>query len=165
MLHAEPRGVQRGGGHRGFGPTVGQAVEDCIKAAESDATKRAFVTFGNIFGLALYDKEQKGVGTPERRQIEQSRERPMAPIDEGFCRAAEARLWQASRAATEWTNATLQPPPPHALEVFAAAAESREAADELCDNFGCPEQNWEIFGSPAGAATFLARHGRSLTPR
>ena len=87
------------------------------------------------------------------------------PIDADFCRAAEAQLWQASRAATEWTNAMLQPPPPHALQVFAAAAESREVADELCDNFGYPEQNWEIFGSPAGAAAFLGRHGLSLTPR
>src|SRR5262245_19290062 len=64
---------ERSGGHRGFGPTVGQAVEDCIKAAETDATKRAFVTFGNIFGLALYDREQRNVGTPEvashRREV------------------------------------------------------------------------------------------------
>jgi recombination DNA repair RAD52 pathway protein len=77
---------ERSGGHRGFGPTVGQAVEDCIKAAESDATKRAFVTFGNIFGLALYDKEQRNVGTPEvanRRQ-----EAALAPIDEGFDQVA-----------------------------------------------------------------------------
>jgi len=75
---------ERSGGHRGFGRTVGQAVEDCIKAAETDATKRAFVTFGNIFGLALYDREQRNVGTPERRQIAASSESVMAPIDEGF---------------------------------------------------------------------------------
>jgi recombination DNA repair RAD52 pathway protein len=28
------------------------------KSAETDATKRALVTFGNAFGLALYDREQ-----------------------------------------------------------------------------------------------------------
>jgi hypothetical protein len=50
----------------------------------SAITKRAFVTFGNVFGLALYDREQKNVGTPERRQIAQGQDRPMAPIDEGF---------------------------------------------------------------------------------
>jgi recombination DNA repair RAD52 pathway protein len=75
---------ERSGGHRGFATTVGQAIEDCIKAAETDATKRAFVTFGNVFGLALYDKTQKNVGREQRRQIEQGHERPMAPIDEGF---------------------------------------------------------------------------------
>src|SRR5262249_56079870 len=57
---------ERSGGHRGFGPTVGQAVEDCIKAAETDATKRAFVTFGNIFGLALYDREQRNLAPKHR---------------------------------------------------------------------------------------------------
>jgi hypothetical protein len=99
-----PRKVvrERSGGHRCFGPTVGQAVEDCIKAAETDATKRAFVTFGNIFGLALYDKEQRNVGTPEaatyRRQIEQGRERPMAPIDEGFDQSQRQRPSTSQRA-------------------------------------------------------------------
>ena len=29
-----------------------------LKAAETDATKRALATFGNSFGLALYDREQ-----------------------------------------------------------------------------------------------------------
>jgi recombination DNA repair RAD52 pathway protein len=75
---------ERSGGHRGFGPTVGQAVEDCIKAAETDATKRAFVTFGNIFGLALYDREQRNVGTPERPQVAAPSRSQVAAIEEGF---------------------------------------------------------------------------------
>jgi recombination DNA repair RAD52 pathway protein len=75
---------ERSGGHRGFGPTVGQAVEDCIKAAETDATKRAFVTFGNIFGLALYDREQRNVGTSERGRVAGPSEAQVAAIDEGF---------------------------------------------------------------------------------
>jgi len=38
-----------------------------IKAAETDATKRALATFGNPFGLALYDKERTGVTKPRSR--------------------------------------------------------------------------------------------------
>src|SRR5262249_54870162 len=38
---------ERTGGHRGIGPTVAQCVEDTQKAAETDAAKRCFVTFGN----------------------------------------------------------------------------------------------------------------------
>lgn len=42
-------------------PTPGQAHELALKGAETDATKRALATFGNPFGLALYDREQTGV--------------------------------------------------------------------------------------------------------
>jgi hypothetical protein len=43
------------------GSTPGQAHELALKGAETDATKRALATFGNPFGLALYDREQVGV--------------------------------------------------------------------------------------------------------
>ena len=42
-------------------PRPGQAHEFAAKAAETDATKRALMTFGNAFGLSLYG------GTPEAR--------------------------------------------------------------------------------------------------
>src|SRR5262245_4493586 len=79
-------------------------------------------------------------------------------IDEVFCHDTEQRLWEAARAATEWTNATLQPPPPYAMELFAAAAYNQALADEFVDNFNAPELNWEILSSPEGAATFLTKH-------
>jgi recombination DNA repair RAD52 pathway protein len=104
---------ERSGGHRGFGPTVGQAVEDCIKAAETDATKRAFVTFGNIFGLALYDKEQRNVGVPERRldrPVAGPSGPPMQPIDEGFDTSQPRQQPTSQRAVT----AARKPVPPHA---------------------------------------------------
>jgi Rad52/22 family double-strand break repair protein len=41
--------------------TTGEAHELALKAAETDATKRALATFGNPFGLALYDRELNGV--------------------------------------------------------------------------------------------------------
>ena len=44
--------------------TAGQAHELALKGAETDATKRALATFGNPFGLALYDREQTGVRKP-----------------------------------------------------------------------------------------------------
>ena len=49
-----------GAGH-GMDASQGQAHESAIKEAETDATKRALMTFGNQFGLALYDKEQREV--------------------------------------------------------------------------------------------------------
>ena len=45
------------------------AHEIALKAAETDATKRALATFGNPFGLALYDKKQTGVTRRHRREL------------------------------------------------------------------------------------------------
>lgn len=53
-----------GAGH-GIDRDLGQAHESAIKEAETDAMKRAFMTFGNPFGLALYDKEQANVSNGE----------------------------------------------------------------------------------------------------
>jgi hypothetical protein len=44
-----------------MGLNPGEAHESAIKEAETDAMKRALTTFGNPFGLALYDKEQHNV--------------------------------------------------------------------------------------------------------
>ena len=54
--------VREGSGTgEGSGPTPGQAHEIALKSSETDATKRALATFGNPFGLALYDREQVGI--------------------------------------------------------------------------------------------------------
>ena len=47
----------------GFGraPQPELAHDIALKAAETDATKRALATFGNPFGLALYDRGQAQV--------------------------------------------------------------------------------------------------------
>ncbi len=55
-----------GSGH-GSGATPGEAHESAIKEAETDAMKRALTTFGNPFGLALYDKEQQNVRGRRRK--------------------------------------------------------------------------------------------------
>lgn len=67
------------------------AHERAIKAAETDATKRALATFGNRFGLCLYDKDQAGVSTPASQRLEilcpngQPFASSLSP--EGFCTA------------------------------------------------------------------------------
>ena len=45
----------------GIAKSIGDALESAIKEAETDAMKRALMTFGNQFGLALYDKKQAEV--------------------------------------------------------------------------------------------------------
>ena len=53
---------------------LGDAVEGAIKEAETDAMKRALMTFGNVMGLALYDKQQENVAVPEKSEEEKKAE-------------------------------------------------------------------------------------------
>lgn len=49
------------GSGEGKARSRGEAHDRALKGAETDATKRALATFGNRFGLALYDPDQAGV--------------------------------------------------------------------------------------------------------
>lgn len=65
----ETRVITRDGTGYGSGidKDLGQAYESAIKEAETDAMKRALMTFGNPFGLALYDKDQANVADVRER--------------------------------------------------------------------------------------------------
>ena len=63
-----------GAGH-GIDADKGLAHESALKEAETDATKRALMTFGNPFGLALYDKQQ--------RQVSSAAAPSLAPVPTG----------------------------------------------------------------------------------
>ena len=87
--------VREGSGTgEGRASTPGQAHELALKGAETDATKRALATFGNPFGLALYDREQAGVrktrgASPILRQN-------LCRLAPGCCAQAPASLSQAT---------------------------------------------------------------------
>jgi len=84
-----------GAGH-GIDADLGLAHESAIKEAESDAMKRALMTFGNPFGLALYDKEQSEVANALPPQTARAR------IAEA---AASADPHAAAEAiAEQWTD-------------------------------------------------------------
>jgi DNA recombination protein Rad52 len=80
------------GGHEvvrdgsGFGSgidrDVGAAHEGAIKEAETDAMKRALMTFGNPFGLALYDKAQAEVDRGETKHAQRQPPADDTPLDQ-----------------------------------------------------------------------------------
>jgi hypothetical protein len=74
-VHAGERGLLiregTGAGH-GIDVDLGLAHESAIKEAETDAMKRALVTFGNPFGLALYDRSQRQVSGAPAQQPSQA---------------------------------------------------------------------------------------------
>jgi len=48
----------------GAAKKAGDAHEGAVKEAVTDALKRCLRTYGNVFGLALYDKSRANVGAP-----------------------------------------------------------------------------------------------------
>jgi len=60
-VHADGATVIREGhgSGEGRGTSLGEVHDIALKAAETDATKRALATFGKPFGLELYRKEKK----------------------------------------------------------------------------------------------------------
>ena len=91
-----------GAGH-GIDVDLGQAHESALKEAETDAMKRALMTFGNPFGLALYDKQQREVTAPEPRA------RSAAMPARLTTRAAVAAIGPAAATADERSLAPLDP--------------------------------------------------------
>jgi hypothetical protein len=95
--------VREGSGTgEGKASTPGQAHDLAIKGAETDATKRALATFGNPFGLALYDREQVGV----RKAREEKASPPLGPwILRSASGAEEASFDKPSEFAGALRNA------------------------------------------------------------
>ena len=52
------------GSGEGRGTSPGEVHDIALKAAETDATKRAFATFGKAFGLELYRSAKPNAGKP-----------------------------------------------------------------------------------------------------
>ena len=65
-----------GAGH-GIDVDLGLAHESALKEAETDAMKRALMTFGNPFGLALYDKQQRQVTSSVREERDPQGQGPL----------------------------------------------------------------------------------------
>jgi hypothetical protein len=107
-----------GAGH-GIDVDLGQAHESAIKEAETDAMKRALVTFGGRFGLSLYDRHQRPMGgaTPQAARPQGAApqaEGPHAPAN-GVVRRlppAQAQPAQAQPAP----DAPLDPPTIRSLQ-------------------------------------------------
>ena len=95
-----------GAGH-GIDVDLGQAHESALKEAETDAMKRALMTFGNPFGLALYDKAQRQVSSAAGQGDGAQRPPVIRP-------AAGARAYVAGTPAQVKAQATASTPAPSA---------------------------------------------------
>jgi hypothetical protein len=130
-----------GAGH-GIDVDLGQAHESALKEAETDAMKRALMTFGNPFGLALYDKLQRevegdalpppGSQRPSSQRIQQagssaSRQSASAVVRRGAPAGQPAPATQSS-STTAPPSATTQP--------LSGPAATTAAAIKACQESG-----------------------------
>ncbi len=93
-------GVMREGcgvGH-GIDQDLGQAHESALKEAETDAMKRALMTFGNPFGLALYDKDKTNVvdmPPPPPADVPEDLQKLFAEVNKRDTKPTLDALWEA----------------------------------------------------------------------
>ena len=134
-----------GAGH-GIDADLGQAHESALKEAETDAMKRALMTFGNPFGLALYDKQQREVtssATPASNANPSSRPAEVAPRRESQSTAhaeIDPSLDPLDPGTIQQILATVRGLPRPALEGFTKAfrkrfqvpEEAASIADRIC---------------------------------
>jgi len=86
-VHAEGATVIREGHGtgEGRGTSHGEVHDIALKAAETDATKRALATFGKPFGLALYGSGKTApsprISAPEPRVADQGQRQVSLPLD------------------------------------------------------------------------------------
>ncbi|APR82683.1 putative monooxygenase [Minicystis rosea] len=142
---------------------------DVLTGAVVPTARRAFIPLDDgRFAMALGDAHVafdpitgQGANTASRSawrmgELVTEHARAGKPFDEAFCKQAEEQLWSAARAACAWTNAALQPPPPHVIGLFFAASQSQAIADAFTNNFLYPDRQWEVLRSPEATEAFLA---------
>ena len=109
----------------GYGTGYGaDAHEGATKEAVTDALKRALRTFGNPFGLALYDKTKENVGKPEAAEEQKAEQRLNVANKIATAIAESEDGIQAGLVISEAAKAiaSLQKGDPEAFKVIASAA-------------------------------------------
>jgi len=128
-----------GAGH-GIDADLGQAHESALKEAETDAMKRALMTFGNPFGLALYDKQQREVTSNAATRAPHRSLPAPEPDHQVPDTAGELGLEPLDQATIQQILATVRGLPRPALEGFTKAfrkrfqvpADAPSIADRIC---------------------------------
>lgn len=98
----------------GFAKQIGDAIEGATKEAATDALKRALRTFGNPFGLALYDKSRENVQAPFDSAAARTR------LKEAMQKVNDAKVLEKFWAQDNVTATISQLSEPHRNEVIKA---------------------------------------------
>ena len=86
------------------------------------------------------------------------------PYDEEWGAATEAAMWEFAGPVSAWTNALLQPPPPHVVEFLLAAHEHQPVADALFAGFATPVRLAAALADPEATQSFIRTAAGPLNP-
>jgi hypothetical protein len=77
------------------------------------------------------------------------------PFDEAFMQATFDKYWDYAQYVTGWTNALLQPPPPHVLNIMGSAQAYPVLARRIANGFDNPPDLFPWFAVPEEADRYL----------
>ena len=77
------------------------------------------------------------------------------PFDAAFMQATFDAYWNYAQYVTGWTNALLQPPPPHVLNIMGAAQGFPTLARRIANGFDQPTDLFPWFAVPEEAERYL----------
>jgi 2-polyprenyl-6-methoxyphenol hydroxylase-like FAD-dependent oxidoreductase len=141
---------------------------DLMQGGVTPAVRRGYARLANgKFALAIGDAHitndpitGQGANTASRVALmlsEQIRSQPV--FDETFCRQVEQQIRAYAKPVANWSNAMLQPPQQHMIDLMVAAAQNQTVANAFANFFERPVAAWDAMSSPEGAAAFLQQYG------
>jgi Styrene monooxygenase A putative substrate binding domain len=77
------------------------------------------------------------------------------PFDEAFMQATFDRYWDYAQFVVGWTNAMLQPPPPHVLNIMGSAQAVPTLSHRIANAFDNPPDLFPWFAVPEEADRYL----------
>jgi hypothetical protein len=76
-------------------------------------------------------------------------------FDPAWMNKTFAAFWEYARLVTAWTNGMLEPPPPHVLQLLAAAASKPSLASWFANGFDDPTRFTPVLADPVATERFI----------
>ena len=142
-------------------------AQDLIQGAITPTVRRAYADLGNKkFALAIGDVHI--VNDPIIGQGANTASHSAWTVgeailthhsfDEEFCKQVEQDLLSYALSVTNWSNAFLQPPPPHVIGLLVNAALQKSLATAFVDGFNTPDMTWAMLSNPMNTEAFIQDH-------
>ena len=138
-----------------------------IQGAITPTVRRAYADLGNgKFAMAVGDVHivndpiiGQGANTASHSAWTLGEEiMTHTAFNEAFCKQVEQKLLDYALPVTNWSNAFLQPPPPHIIGLLINAMQNKTVATAFADGFNTPDAMWNVISNPEKTEAFIQEH-------